>query len=332
MNNKKNNNIENNSNNSNNIYNNINKIMNKNETNSLSSFSQKLLEQIKNEKPTIRNKFDAIILILHLVMKNLNFKCLGINENEKNLKANETLIPEGWNKEKDFYSFLYKHPQSSMTFIIKTLILGEQLLIHGLAIEDKKIHNLQINSEEYIKNPINLNNYDHLFQNLDSLITQFKNSIVNKLLPMSSEDLKETNNNDLERNQTSNLENNNRIPRIERREPEFIYSPEGRLPHLPRTPFGIGSNDLYPFPQPVLPPGNYSPGGPGSGNLIGPNHPGFGPLVTDPYGNNSPFGFPRLPRRGIPPYARFDPYGPPSNPYEPNPDDFPPPGFENSFL
>lgn len=88
MNNKKNNNIENNSNNSNNIYNNINKIMNKNETNTLSSFSQKLLEQIKNEKPTIRNKFDAIILILHLIMKNLNFKCLGINENEKNLKGN----------------------------------------------------------------------------------------------------------------------------------------------------------------------------------------------------------------------------------------------------
>ncbi len=41
---------------------------------------------------------------------------------------------------------------------------------------------------------------------------------------------------------------------------------------------------------------SYFPGG-GEGNLIGPNHPGFGPRVTDPYG-----GFPGPGRgRGGPP-------------------------------
>ena len=75
--------------------------------------------------------------------------------------------------------------------------------------------------------------------------------------------------------------------------------------------------------------------GPGTGNLIGPNHPGFGPLVTDPYAN-SPYG-PMGRGRGrgsFPPGARFDPYGPPGMPFPPgpDPDDLPPPGMGNMFL
>jgi len=66
------------------------------------------------------------------------------------------------------------------------------------------------------------------------------------------------------------------------------------------------------------------------GNLVGPHHPGFGPLVNDPYGNTPPFGGGGRGRGGMaPPGARFDPFGPPRPGHqfgEPDSDDLPPPG------
>jgi len=49
--------------------------------------------------------------------------------------------------------------------------------------------------------------------------------------------------------------------------------------------------------HPLYPPGR---GGwdEGAGNLVGPRHPGFGPLVRDP------FAPPPMPGRGGPPFAR----------------------------
>jgi len=94
--------------------------------------------------------------------------------------------------------------------------------------------------------------------------------------------------------------------------------------------FGIGGQDLFP-PSPFLPgfqggnPSGWSP----SGNYIGPNHPGFGP-VNDPFRNQGP-----MPGRGNP-RGRFDPFGPPGTnfPFGPDRDDFQPPGsnFGGGFM
>jgi len=98
--------------------------------------------------------------------------------------------------------------------------------------------------------------------------------------------------------------------------------------------FGVGSDDLNPF----TPPGERNPGhmgGFGGGSLIGPQHPGFGPNVSDPYRGGDPFGaFPQSGGRGggrgrgaPPPGPRFDPFGPPINPKgDPDNDELPPPG------
>jgi len=73
----------------------------------------------------------------------------------------------------------------------------------------------------------------------------------------------------------------------------------------------------------------FTPGG----NLVGPNHPGFGGTL-DPYYDPYGIGIPNDFRRGRgnrgrgPPGARFDPFGPPGGGFgNPNNDHLPPPGF-----
>lgn len=70
--------------------------------------------------------------------------------------------------------------------------------------------------------------------------------------------------------------------------------------------FNIAGNDKNPF----NPTARHVPGGFDGGTDIGPHHPGFGPIVDDPYAGAHIFPgvhVPPPPPRG----ARFDPYGPP---------------------
>ncbi|XP_076349935.1 uncharacterized protein LOC143246730 [Tachypleus tridentatus] len=91
-----------------------------------------------------------------------------------------------------------------------------------------------------------------------------------------------------------------------------------------RDPFGVGRGDLDPFG-----------GGAGGGMLMDPSRfrtPG-GPFGPPPISS----GFPgRLPRCAVPPGARFDHYGPaapdPDRFSRPDPDNLPPPGYEDMFF
>ena len=75
--------------------------------------------------------------------------------------------------------------------------------------------------------------------------------------------------------------------------------------------------------------------------IINNNQKGFGPGVRDPYqmgrggrGNRSRGrGRGRGAPPGVPPGARFDPFGPPgAGNFDPDFDDAPPPNFNNMFL
>lgn len=142
------------------------------------SLKETIAKALKDEKPQFRNAHDVIALVLHLVMKGTNFKCVGTGEqnidpngmrkfshnaqhwklqltqhshathtahaqclntpayhtthptHSHSLKcslfavANETLIPNNWNQSNDAYALRYRHPQSSMTFLIKSLVVS----------------------------------------------------------------------------------------------------------------------------------------------------------------------------------------------------------------
>lgn len=236
------------------------------------SITSTIISSIDNEKPSFRNPIDAIIVALHITMKSLQFRCVGCGE-VIDEKENEKLLPEGWNKSQDAYSFRYKHPKSSMTFLVKSIVMGEKLLVHGLAIEDNKIHTFELSPKDYIQHESwNNNNQSSIsiYKNLQDLISLFKINIVNKLLPPpEKEGYEHTTTSTIETSSTSSSsrlaeggpmyvqpprfdEDDDydplRIPGTGNRMPRGgPYNPYAYpQPPQPSTPFGIGGEDIFP--------------------------------------------------------------------------------------
>jgi len=306
-----------------------------------------VIQTLTEVKPQLRNEFDAAVVALHLTMRELGFRTTGLAElsTNNNNDIDTKPIPYGWNQSADSYSFQYKHTQSSMTFLVKYLVMNDKLLIHGIAKEDNKICSLEVSAKEYV-NEKSLTTYESLYKQLDKLIALFKINITSKLLP-------DLNKAGYEATTTENPSstNNTRVPPpdpLERHaqppynRPQPAYDPlripgTGNRPQFPSL--GVGYGDLYP-PLPGMGGPGMVPGG--QGNLVGPNHPVFGPRVGDPYNTIDP-SFPNMgPRfpRGTLPGARYDPVGPPP-PLNPsfNPrnhqnfgDELPPPGYDNMYL
>jgi len=223
-----------------------------------------------------------------------------------------------------------------MTFVIKNLVMGDTLLVHGLAIEDKNIQSLEIKVNDFVKPKVAMDDFDNLYRDLDNLMKKFKSGIITKFFPSTSTTQETTPTSETQRTTSTSrtadrppgydplrIPNSGGYGRAPPMQPQ--YDPFGGGYGMPSNVpyFGIGSGDLNALPSPFTP-----FGGGNSGNLVGPDHPGFGNL-QDPYSLGRGRG--GRGRGGHPPGARYDPYGPPGFP-EPDFDDLPPPGFDNSLL
>jgi len=289
------------------------------ETEKGGTISDRVIRSLSESKPNFKNAFEAVSAVLHIIMKELGFRCIGVRE-KHDPQANEKVLPDGWNEVGDLFSFTYKHPRSSMTFVLKCLVIGDKLLVNGVGIEDKKIHTIELDAQSLLQGNVSTEDFKSLFKDLNKLIELFQKEVITKLLPLTSSEASTQQESRTQERDVDPL----RIPDSRTRQP---YSPLMERPPEPLTPFSpfsTGGNDVFPLPGPFE--GQQGGPGRGGGNLIGPQHPGFGPYVTDPYGG-SPFGRGRgRGRGGHPPGARFDPFGPPTTDFgNPDPDEFQPP-------
>lgn len=95
----------------------------------------------------LRQPQDGLSALLHTILTRLDFRLIGLGEDhrldqqgddDQNQSANKTKnqLPEDWNsKGPDTYSFRYRHDQSSLEFIIKTVKLAARVVVHGIAVE-----------------------------------------------------------------------------------------------------------------------------------------------------------------------------------------------------
>lgn len=95
----------------------------------------------------LRQPQDGLSALLHTTLTRLDFRLIGLGEDhrldqqdddDQNQSANKTKnqLPEDWNsKGPDTYSFRYRHDQSSLEFIIKTVKLAGRVVVHGIAVE-----------------------------------------------------------------------------------------------------------------------------------------------------------------------------------------------------
>lgn len=100
----------------------------------------------------LNSPYDAIAAAVHAIMLAVGFRFSGLGDDARQGKAEpfniyndshysiegdgtSKTLPEGWNSNGPHcYNFRYSHPQSSLTFVIKVVRLGDKCIILGLGI------------------------------------------------------------------------------------------------------------------------------------------------------------------------------------------------------
>jgi len=254
----------------------------------------------------VRNKFDAVVAVIHCVFKQLGFECVGTGDSDDE-NASKPFIPPSWNQSSETWSLRYKHSKSSSRFTLKSLKMDTLLFVHIKSSSSDKVHSVEVNVSKFI-NDANFDpaNFKASFSDLNGLIDLVKNDIIGNVVPSGNTST------------TNDSQTNNNNHRVTYPDDPLRIGPPKR-PRMPNpdyddgfgtnpSPFGIGSGDLYPS-MPGIP----GMGGPG-GNLIGPGSfqpytpPTFGPMGGGGIGGGGRGG--RNPPGVPPPGARFDPFTP----------------------
>jgi hypothetical protein len=319
----------------------------------LSSISQLL----PPSKKTFQYSNDAIAALLHAAMAALSFRLVAVDEFSPPSTDPNNVLPLDWNKNAPgFYTFKYKHNQSSLEFLVKIVSLGRRTLVNAIALENDKVSTLDIATDDFTSPsffPYDIESSDrplvHGFissSRVADLISQYKLAVVQKVMPGLQKDgyVEEA---DASTNSAGAPSSSRNPPPPARPQPIVppmgFDGPRGTVP--PNSPLEIGRRDRDPFPvNPFAPPSIFPPGS-GDGMFVGPEHPIFGGR-RDRWGERGLWGGDGyLPPLGAPPGARFDPVGPgPSrrgglgrvpgrgNTRDPDNDDFMPPGAGDMFL
>ncbi|CAG8510115.1 5070_t:CDS:2 [Paraglomus brasilianum] len=338
----------------------------------LSIIEKSLPERASNDQDApLKSCQDVLAILFHTIMLAVDFRFIGLGEDgtiASSTEEQDTIprLPKEWNANgPDSYAFRYKHPQSSLMFLIKSIRLAGKFLVHGLAIEDNKTSTLEVVIADYTSAsffPYNgrepLVNGFISESRLKDLISLYKINILQKLIPgLNKPGYEETTQTTPPIRAQGTPQSRNdpydplrippRVPPTYPAPPVFDdpFSVEG-----PRTnPFSVGGDDLDPFGFSPLYPrfgvGGIPPPNRGGGMHVGLDHPMFGPRggIRDDRGFRG--GPPTLPRGAVPPGARFDPITPfNTNPRqnvgrnptyfsgEPDNDEPPPPGYNDMFM
>ncbi|XP_053980215.1 proteasome inhibitor PI31 subunit [Hylaeus anthracinus] len=273
-------------------------------------FGFELLQSLYDTQ--IVKKEDVLILFVHWYFVKNGFRCIGLGDSkayDTSEKGSE-LLPEGWNTQ-PIYALRYVNDKK--LYIFHGVKSDEDLLLNLLRMNDQNVSNAQF--------PINAT-ISNLHGPLESVMPPYQNvlqtiqtNLVEPILPPNTAE---------NSTQTATVNTEQRVPR----ETDPLRVPSTRpasatSPWRPDTdPRNVGSADLNPLAQ--------------GGGMI---YDLFPPERRRPHNPFRPaLGVPGvLPPGAVPPYARFDPFGPPDID-RPRPrqgqdnDHLPPPGYDDMFM
>eukprot|EP00696_Hemimastix_kukwesjijk_P008951 gnl/Hemi2/21304_TR7069_c0_g1_i1.p1 gnl/Hemi2/21304_TR7069_c0_g1~~gnl/Hemi2/21304_TR7069_c0_g1_i1.p1 ORF type:complete len:338 (+),score=59.99 gnl/Hemi2/21304_TR7069_c0_g1_i1:56-1069(+) len=293
---------------------------------------------------------DCLVAAVHGVFTREGFRCVGLGESGDPVEPRPSnALPAGWNASQDIYALRYRHAESAMTFVLKLLPMAGRLLIHAMGKEAGQVIQCELEVSKYVRPGVCYEASGQLFTNLGDLYSTIQRQVTNQLCPQTStaKSLFSAGSTAPASGPTTTPVGGGRDAPVPPAGPPMFVPGSGgglrddRLPHGvggggmwhgggafgtgydDRAPGGFGAGPMFGGPGGMF-------GGGGGGMFVGPNHPGFGPRVTDPYApDRSPFpGQPqrpdysgRLPPGAFPPPpgARIDPFGPPPLPGAPPP-------------
>ncbi|OVA17754.1 Fbxo7/PI31 domain [Macleaya cordata] len=262
---------------------------------------------IRASRPTFRNPHDKVAFAVHAVFLASGYSLTAtgppaFSDTVLSSPPSGEVGIDGWNQTEDCYGFVYsKNDQDSKnTVLVKCLVMGDHLVIDAISskTQDKEPISVQINVKDY-DGANGSTNFADQYKNFAKLVTTLNSGIVSKMGDSpgtgSSSSTAPPRSERSERSEHNLDEPQNREPLG----PRFVFPPIVPGVHDDRLP-GPGAG-MYPRVGPDI-------GGP---MLIGPNDPRW----FRPGGDH-----PGIPDSiGVPPGARFDPYGPPGVPgFEPN--------------
>ncbi|ORY28411.1 hypothetical protein BCR33DRAFT_772869 [Rhizoclosmatium globosum] len=284
---------------------------------------------------------DLLFAFLHSHLTNLGFKQVPETP-ENQLESPWPLTPES-------YSLQYKHDRSSLSFVLKGVVVATKLMVHCVAVEDGSVHSLEYTIPDIVtatfpvtltvpqsalaetptlpadENPI-LPLLKDKERTLEEVLYTFKTRVVDKVAPNLNKDGYQP----PSETTASRNEQDRRDLRDYGREGGRDGGWVGGVPDPsfrggPSRPFpmggvgggyGTGDLDLDPFAAApgLIPPRGGLGGIGGGGMFVGPGHPIFGGGGSGSGSSGPIYGGPGaggyLPPGAVPPNARFDPIGP----------------------
>ncbi|WCJ19949.1 proteasome inhibitor-related [Euphorbia peplus] len=267
---------------------------------------------IRAARPSFRNNSDKVAFAVHasFLASGYVLSATGppaFSDNALYSSFTDEVGFDHWNDCENEYAFVYMNPEKeSKKVLVKCLVMNDRLLVDALADGSPEQVHLEIPIGDFVGEEDGGSNVAAQFKNLEKLVKDLDDHVFSKLYPSPSKDSSSS-------NQQSRSESSE-ASRHGRDEPLYrIHEPMGPQIH----PSGVVVPPIPPFAGSDLEPG-YGAGmyparggiGIGGGMLLGPNDPRW--LRGDP--QNFPGG-----ELGVPPGARFDPFGPPGVPgFEPN--------------
>ncbi|KAL6810090.1 PI31 proteasome regulator N-terminal domain-containing protein [Trichoderma camerunense] len=261
--------------------------------------------QPNDESSDIASSYEVVALLAHAYFVSLDFRLYGFNE-DKLLEECQTLaprLPPQWNNGFGALSFVYRHKQSAMTFVLRVDRMGAKVEVRALAVGDEKIYRIEYETRKVVnasKLPFRIP--------LDGQGQENRSNLVERLKALfDSPGTIERIIRDLRVNLVQKL-----IPRLQKE--GYSETEEGVEQKTPST---IERRIQESGQQ--LPPGFEQPGRFDPPSSMTPSRPGAIPQASEPF----------RPQQPPHPYPHPDLLPNAGAPRRPIPGDFPPPGFED---
>ncbi|KDP24535.1 hypothetical protein JCGZ_25099 [Jatropha curcas] len=264
---------------------------------------------IRAARPSFKNDADKIAFVVHSSFLAAGYALTAtgppaFSDAAFSSSSTDEVGIEHWNDSDNEYAFVYSNPEKGgKKVLVKCLVMNDKLFVDALADapSSEPLH-LEIDIKEFVGHNGG-SNYSTQFKNLDKLVKNLDAELLSKLDGSSSKPSSSSNQSSLETKDGSRHNVNEPGVRFTQPKGPQLHPSGVILP--PVNP--IGGSDLFPGPGAGMYPTRDDFGG--GSMLLGPNDPRW-------FG-----GEPNFPGRqpGVPPGARFDPYGPPGVPgFEPN--------------
>ncbi|KAL7932908.1 PI31 proteasome regulator N-terminal domain-containing protein [Trichoderma chlorosporum] len=251
-----------------------------------------------DESSDIASSYEAVALLAHAYFASLDFRLYGFNEDNllPECQSLAPRLPPQWNNGFGALSFVYKHKQSAMTFVLRVDRMGSKVEIRALAVGDEKIYRIEYEIRKVVKNsnlPLRIA--------LDGQGNEDRSNLVDKLKDIFvSSEILETILRDLRVNLVQKL-----IPKLQKE--GYVETEEGTKTDSQSERRAQQRRPSWEQHEEFVPPGSRIP-----------TRPGAIPQAAEPF------------RPEPPPHPYPHPDILPANPpRRPIPGDFPPPGFED---